>query len=331
MTIQTPPVASDSVSWAQRLAGMIDLGPSVQLNLILSVLVIVLVWGLRRLVLRIVEGHLDDVRSRYQWAKSSAYVAFVLAVLGVGPIWLEGLGSLGTFLGLLTAGLAIALRDLVANLAGWVFILWRRPFELGDRVQIGDSAGDVVDIRIFQFTLLEIGNWVHADQSTGRIIHVPNARLFSDPLANYTAEFEYIWHEVPVLVTFESDWRRAREILSRIVDEKAGGVSEEVERSMKRAARKFMIFYTKFTPTVYLSVEDSGVLLTARFLCKPRTRRGLGQEIWEAVLEAFHQEPEIDLAYPTRRVYHNLLEGKEGLRGRPPDWLPGPRQPGSGE
>ena len=97
---------------------------------------------------------------------------------------MEGLRSLGTFLGLLSAGLAIALKDVVASMAGWIFILWRRPFQLGDRIQIGDRAGDVVDLRLFQFTLLEIGNWVDADQSTGRSIHVPNGAVFTEPLFN---------------------------------------------------------------------------------------------------------------------------------------------------
>src|SRR5207247_865051 len=95
------------------------------------------------------------------------------------------------------------------------FILWRRPFEVGDRVQIGPHAGDVIDLGLFQFTLNEIGAWVNADQSTGRIIHVPNGKVFTDPVANYNKGFRYIWNEVPVVVTFESDWRKAKQILGR--------------------------------------------------------------------------------------------------------------------
>lgn len=320
MTTQIPPVAPDSVNLGRRMGEMLDFGPGVWTKLALSLVVILLVWLVRRVGLRLVDRHVEDTKARYRWAKTSAYLAFFLGVLGIGAIWLEGLTSLGTFFGLLTAGIAIALKDLVANVAGWIFILWRRPFELGDRVQVGDHAGDVVDIRIFQFTILEIGNWVHADQSTGRIIHIPNARVFSDPLANYTAQFEYLWHEVPVLITFESDWKRAREILTEIAKEKASGSTDEAERAMRRASRKFLIFYQNLTPIVYLSVEESGVLLTIRFLCDPRHRRGMGEAIWEAILEAFAQEEEIDLAYPTRRIYHNFLEAKEGLRAPPPDW-----------
>ena len=76
----------------------------------------------------------------------------------------------------------------------------------------------LIDLRIFQFTLMEIGNWVDADQSTGRIVHVPNGSVFVTPLANYAKGFQYIWNEIPVLVTFESDWRRAKEILEGIAN-----------------------------------------------------------------------------------------------------------------
>jgi small-conductance mechanosensitive channel len=229
----------------------------------------------------------------------------------------------GTFLGLLSAGVAIALKDIVASFAAWIFILWRRPFQLGDRIQLGTRAGDVVDLRLFQFTILEIGNWVHADQSTGRVIHLPNSLIFTEPLANYTAQFDFIWNEVPVLVTFESDWKKAKDLLQAIVDEKAGGVVAEAQRAMKTASRKFLIHFRTLTPKVYTSVEDSGVLLTLRFICRARQRRGISEEMWEAILEAFGREEGIDFAYPTTRMYHNLLEGKTEARAPLPPVMDG--------
>ena len=318
MRAQVPPAAEV----ADRLSGMvhsaIGIAPDLQVKVLLSVVAVAALWLVRRLVLRVANRRIEDPRARYQWSKSSGYLAFIVGLLLLGQIWLEAIRNIGTFLGLLSAGLAIALRDLVANTAGWAFILLRQPFTVGDRIQVGEHRGDVVDIRLFQFTLLEIGGWVDADQSTGRVIHVPNAKIFSDSLANYTAEFPYIWHEIPVLVTFESDWRRAKEILRRVVEEQADSVVEEAKAAVHQASRKFLIFYRLLTPTVYTSVEDSGVLLTMRFICPVRERRGLSERIWEAVLAAFAQEDGIDLAYPTRRLYANLLEGKEGARAELP-------------
>lgn len=269
----------------------------------------------RWLVLKIVTRRTEDVRTQYQWKKASAYVTFFFATLVVGRIWFEGIGPVATYLGLLSAGVAIALREPLVNLAAWAFILWRRPFDVGDRVQIGENSGDVIDLRIFQFTLNEIGNWVAADQSTGRVIHVPNGRVFTEPLANYTKGFSFIWNEIAVMVTFESNWQKAKDLLTDIVNRHAQPLAGSAEQEVRKAARRFMIFYTKLTPTVYTSVADSGVVLTLRYLCHPRTRRGSAQAIWEDVLTEFAKATDIDFAYPTQRFYDNRIEGKPDSGG----------------
>lgn len=314
------------VAWIRETAG---LGPDTQLKILYSLAAVAVVWALRRVLVRYVVQRAEDPRTRYQWSKTSGYVAFVVGLAIIGQIWLEALQEVGTFLGLLSAGLAIALRDVVTNLAGWAFILWRRPFELGDRIEIGSWRGDVVDVRIFQFTLLEVGNWVAADQSTGRVLHVPNAKVFTESVANYTVEFPYVWSEVPVLLTFESDWRKAKRILTEVVERVAGETVDEAERAVARASRKYLIHYRHLTPIVYTSVDDSGVLLTLRYLCAVRRRRSTEERIWEAILDEFAGAADIDFAYPTRRTFYNPLEGKEEARAETPEWLR-PRPGGSG-
>lgn len=300
-----------SIEWLKETFG---LSQSMQMRLLASFIAVFSLWLLRWIILFIVARQQIHVKTLYRWRKSSAYTAFAIAVLLVGAIWFEGFKALSTYLGILSAGIAIALRDLLVNLAGWLFIILRRPFTVGDRIQLGDYAGDVIDLRIFQFTLMEIGNWVGADQSTGRVIHVPNGKVFRDVLANYSSGFQYIWNEVAVLVTFESNWKKAKEILLEIGAQHAEHLSESAEKRLQDAARKFMIFFTKLTPTVYTTVKDSGVLLTIRYLCEPRRRRASEQEIWEDILEQFAECDDIDFAYPSRRFYLNYLEGKPGTK-----------------
>lgn len=297
--------------WVHQTVG---LSPQLQAKLLQSLLTILFLWVLHRLVKRIQTRWTDDPSVLYRWRKTSSYIASGLGVLLVGGVWFEGIQSLSTFLGLLSAGVAIALKDPIVNLAGWAFILWRKPFEVGDRIQVGDHRGDVIDQRIFQFTLMEIGNWVDADQSTGRIIHIPNGLVFTQVQANYSRGFQYIWDELPVLVTFESNWQKAKRILQEIASKRAEHLSAAAEQTVKQAARKFMIFYNRLTPIVYTSVKDSGVLLTIRYLCEPRQRRSVQQEIWEDILVSFAQCDDIDFAYPTSRFYSNLTEGKPGAR-----------------
>ncbi len=293
--------------WIQTTLG---LSPSLQAKLLDSFIIIILLWLTRTLIIRIVRRKTENVRTRYTWRKSATYIAGALGVLLIGRVWFTGFQSLATFLGLMSAGVAIALKDLLANIAGWLFLLWRKPFEVGDRIQVGKNAGDVIDLRFFEFTIMEIGNWVAAEQSTGRIIHIPNGKVFTEPIANYSKGFQYIWNEIRVLITFESNWRKAKEILMRTAKLHAEHLSKSAERKVKAASRKYMIFYSTLTPTVYTTVEDSGVMLTIRYLCEPRKRRETEQAIWEDILTEFGKCKDIDFAYPTRRYYDNLREGK---------------------
>ena len=279
---------------------------------ILNTIVVIIIWFVfDRVFKKIALDKIDDLTSRYQWQKIVKYTTVILVIILLTKIWFGAFESFGTYLGLLSAGLAIALQDLLVNFAGWIFLLIRKPFKVGDRIEINKIIGDVIDIRLFQFSVIEIGNWVDADQSTGRIIHIPNGTVFKTSQANYTAGFEYIWNDIPVLVTFESDWKKAKQILTDAVNKHAVHLSEDAEKQIKEAAKKFLIFYTKLTPIVYTSVKDSGVMLTMRYICNVRKRRATDQAIWEEVLEQFANHKDIDFAYPTQRFYSNLTEGKE--------------------
>ncbi|MGM0545558.1 MAG: mechanosensitive ion channel family protein [Bacteroidota bacterium] len=286
-----------------RVQEFIYNSPGITYQLILSVIAIVAIWLIRFIAIRIINRKLPEAKAQYKWRKNLTYIAVFLGFLIVGRIWFEGLQSLATFLGLLSAGLAIALRGPVTDFAGWIFLLWRKPFDVGDRIQVGEMKGDVIDIRVFKFTILEIGNWVHADQSTGRVVHIPNHKVFDNSLANYTSDFEFIWNELEVLVTFESDWKKAKAILQEVADEHLKDFVEQAENQVRRAKKSYLIHYRYLTPTVYTDVRDSGICLTIRHLSNPRRRRSLGQAIWEATLDKLSQHDDIDLAYPTMRIY----------------------------
>jgi small-conductance mechanosensitive channel len=308
------------MAWIQETIG---LSPEVQTKIFASLMITLVLWVLYSLIIKIVWRRTENVRTRYSWRKTSGYIVIVLGVFLIGRLWFSGFQSVATYLGLLSAGIAIALKDVVSNFAGWLFIISRRPFSVGDRIQIGNHAGDVIDTRFFQFTLMEIGNWVNADQSTGRIIHIPNGMVLSEVLANYSKGFQYIWNEIPVLITFESNWQKAKKILQKIADKDAEQLSKAAEKRVKEASKKFMILYSRLTPIVYTSVQESGVLLTIRYLCEPQRRRDSEQAIWEDVLKEFVGHEDIDFAYPTQRFYNNQFERKRQDKGSPPgDYYP---------
>jgi len=284
------------------------IAPENQEKVLYSLLILVVLGIFRFAILKIVWRLTEDPKSRYTWKRTISFTAGVLMVILIASIWIKAMSQFGAFLGLLTAGIAIALKDMLTNIAGWIFILTRKPFSIGDRVQIGENAGDVIDIRLFQFTLLEIGNWVQADQSTGRIIHLPNGIVFTKSQANYSAGFNYIWNEISVLVTFESNWQLAKSILEKIIHEHSENLSLDAEKKIIEASKQYMIFYQYLTPIVYTSVEPSGILLTMRFICDPRKRRTNEHEVWEEVLKEFVMQKEIEFAYPTQRFFTRPAE-----------------------
>ncbi len=272
-------------------------------QLVLSLIVIALSLILRWVVVAVLSRRVKDARDKYYWIRAAKYSIGTLNLIALVFIWGSEIESFATFIGLISAALTIALKDLVVNFTGWMFILIRKPFQLGDRVQIGENQGDVIDIRVFQFTINEIGNWVDADQSTGRIIHIPNGKVFTEPQANYNQGFSHIWHEINVLITFESNWKKAKEILTEIVNKHAASLTKTAEKKLIEASKKYMILYNRLTPIVYTKVKASGVQLSMRFLITPHRRRTTEQIIWEEVLDRFKENKDINLAYPTQRIY----------------------------
>lgn len=279
-------------------------------KIILSLIIIFFSWFLFKIISYLIFFTISNLKARYTFKKIINYLIISICIfLGI-KIWLKELKFYSTYLGILSAALAIVLKDPIADIAGWLFIIWKKPFKVGDRIQIDNFAGDVIDIKLFKFTILEIGVWCGEEQSTGRIIHIPNSKVLTSSIINYTQGFPFIWNEIPVLITFESNWKKAKEILLNIAETYAEHKKVEIERKLNEANKKFFILYKNLTPTVYTSVKDSGILLTIRYLCKPRNRRNSIQQIWEKILEEFKNCIDIDFAYPTQRFYNNLLEGK---------------------
>ena len=272
-------------------------------NLLVSVLIVVILLLIRRILISLIAKNVKDPKTVYHSKRIIGYCYAFLLIILLGSVWIKGFGSIGTYLGIASAGIAIALHESISNIAGWFFILWRKPFVIGDRIQIGDTKGDVIDLRLFQFSMVEVGNWVEAEQSTGRIIHIPNSQVMKERTANYHGGFNYIWNEIHILVTFESNWKKTREILEKIAKEKIEHSTRQAEQQLRLAAEKYMIHFTKLTPAVYMSARDSGVLFSIRYIINPRQKRDSEQTIWEAILSEFEKHPDIELAYPTTRFY----------------------------
>ena len=279
-----------------------------------TIAILIAIWLVRWGVLWLVAKRTEEPHIRYRWRKISTYTATIVGLILIGRVWLEAIQSVVTYLGLVSAGVAIALKDPITNWFGRLYIGWRKPFVVGDRVSVVGLTGDVIDIGMSTFSLLEVGSQSEGEQSSGRIIHMPNGKVFTEPLINYTQGFNYIWNEIPVTVTFESNWEKAKEILTVIVTKETAREGSDAQRSMRLASRQFLIRADGAPAAVYTKIVADGVLLTVRYLCEARRRRATEQAICEAILEAFSQTPDVDFAYRTSRIFRQTEEGKKSFR-----------------
>ena len=258
------------------------------------VLIFILVW--------IINKQVKNLKARHVLRKNVVYIVSILMILAIAFLWMQNLNSLTIFISVIGAGLALALQEVILCVAGWFLILARRPFEVGDRIELGGVKGDIIDIRIFHTSLLEIGNWVHGDQSTGRIVNVPNSAVFKKENYNYSRGFEFIWNEISVLVTFESDWKKAEKIMLSHADKDAKEMEGVMKRKIDAMAKHYMIYYEKLTPIIYTNIKESGVELTLRYLTEARRRRATHDALSRDILSDFAKEESVNFTYPTYRI-----------------------------
>ena len=270
-------------------------------KLIFSFVLIITLILLKKLIHQVIRKQIKSNKTIYKWKRTSNSVLMLLGLLILGFLWFSSLGSFTAFIGLVTAALAFALRDIVTDLAGYVFVMIRRPFQVSDRIQIGETKGDVLQIEWFQITLLEVGNWVNQDQSTGRIIYMPIGQVLTQTIFNYTAGFDWIWNEISVLMTFESNWEKAKKIILDIIAKQDLEMNQSIEKKLKKAMQHHLIEYSNIKPIVYTNTTDSGINLTVRYLCPPKMRRISEHNFWESLLKTFGTNESLSMAYPTIR------------------------------
>ena len=217
----------------------------------------------------------------------------LLFFIVVIPIWMDDSKDIFTFLGLFSAGLAFAFKDVLGNFFGWIIISTQKPFEIGDRIKIGDSIGDVVEVDWFYTTIIEVveSNSNTYGQSTGRLTHIPNIKILTEHLINETNSFPFTWHEIDIVVDSTSNWEKAKKIIMTVADDILGNIESEAKESLNIASKTLPIYYENLSHTIYTSLENGRIVLSLRFICKARNFRNLNHILTENILtESFKHE-----------------------------------------
>ncbi len=235
------------------------------------------------------------------WSRQGFKLAgAALVVVGLGSIWFDDPGRLTTAMGLVTAGLAFALQKLVAAVAAYFVILRGRTFNVGDRIVMGGVRGDVVALGFTQTTIMEMGRpsaggdgedpgWVRSRQYTGRIVTVSNAKIFDEPVFNYTREFPYLWEELTVPLPYRCDRVLAERILLEVAGRHTVGVRELGKEALGALAHRYAVRNTDLGPRVYLRITDNWLELTVRFLAEDHGVRDVKDRLARDILAAFDE------------------------------------------
>lgn len=279
-----------------RLVGVsAETGRKLLLTAALGALILLFGGLLRRFTRWLLRGRHERMRF---WARQGIqlFVA-VLLTIGAASIWFDDPGRLAMALGLVTAGLAFALQKVVTALAGYLVILRGRTFNVGDRISMGGVRGDVIALSPVQTTIMEMGQpppvqdaepamWVRSRQYTGRVVTVSNARIFDEPVYNYTREFPYLWEEISLPISYAADRARAEQILLDAAERHTVAISSLSADALSEMQRRYFMAPAEMGPRVFYQLTDNWLELTVRFIARERGIRELKDGLSRDILAA---------------------------------------------
>lgn len=281
-----------------RLVGVnADNAKKLLFTLALVALVLLLGWGLRALTRVLLRGNKNE-RLAF-WTRQGIRLAVgVLLVFGTASIWFDDPTTLTTGLGLVSAGLAFALQKVVTAVAGYFVILRGKTFNVGDRIAMGGVRGDVIALGFTQTTIMEMGQppavqgadpamWVQSRQYTGRVVTVSNAKIFDEPVYNYTREFPFLWEEMSFPVPFAADRQRAEQVILAAAARHAVRTDELDAAAVDELKRRYFLERLGTHPRVYYRLTDNWLEMSVRFVVRDRGIREVKDAIGREVLREF--------------------------------------------
>ncbi|MDH3290367.1 MAG: mechanosensitive ion channel family protein [Gemmatimonadota bacterium] len=239
-----------------------------------------------RAVHRTLPRYVRENDTRYRVRKIITFLGYLAGFLYLTVVFRNQLGGLTVAFGVAGAGIAFALQEVIASVAGWVAVALGNFYRVGDRVQLGGIRGDVIDVGVLRTTLMECGNWVNGDLYNGRIVRVANSFVFKEPVFNYSGDFPFLWEEITVPVKYGCDHRLAREIIHRTVTDVVGAYAGVAKESWKDMVAKYRIEDASVEPMVTLVANDNWMEFTARFVVDYKRRRTTKDEIFSRLLDA---------------------------------------------
>jgi len=271
------------------------------LRILVPLTMVAAVLMLQLLVSGVILTWFYDKNHLFVARRLTGYAGLLIVICLLTSFFLEDLKAIATVLGIAGAALVIALQDLCSSFAGWFVIVASRKVRVGDRIEVDGHLGDVVDIQLLRTTMLELNNWLGADEPTGRVIIIPNSFIFKSKVLNSAHVHPYIWSRLDVTVTFETPAQEARDLLQRILEEETQEEFNAASRAGEEMAHKYGVPDTTYKPKLYSVIVDSGVAFSLLYVSHYRRRVAVRNRVNERIVAEFEKNAHINFAYPTQR------------------------------
>ncbi len=256
---------------------------------ILTILTFIFFSILKAIIKKIYsELHVSDKKKYFRNRKikiSLTVICWIVVIL----IWKEQIKSLMTLISFVSAAITIALREIIFNFFAGIYISAKKIFEIEDRIEVKGIKGDVITMHALGFEMLEIAKGNEYEQSTGKIVHIPNSAVFSESTKNFTKAFKYIWDEIRINADLDSDLEETKAILYDILEnnEILKEIPKKMENQVDDATVEYRIYYNNLDPIIYTRIEESHIELSLRYLVHPKKIRIVQNDIYLKVLEQY--------------------------------------------
>jgi len=242
-------------------------------------------------------GRLEDAASRYNLRRILNLLVWIVLAFLVLSVLSENWYTAVVSLGLISLILGFALQTPITSFIGWIYILVRGPYRVGDRIKIGDATGDVIDVSYLDTTLWEFGGqYLSTDHPSGRVIKFPNSNVLNSPIYNYSWPlFPYIWNEISFSVAYQSDLEFIAKTMQEVAEEEIGQAMMERIRTYRELLSQTPVdqLEVREHPTVIFRINQNTWLdATVRYLVKPREAGRVKNRLIKKMLERLNAEPE---------------------------------------
>ncbi len=251
---------------------------------------VILIFVIRGLITRYVNKNVKDNSARYRTKKIVRFISYVLIGLIAIFSFTGNMEQFGLSLGLITAGLAFALQEVILSMFGWIVIFTTNSYSPGDRIEINGIKGDVIDIGVTKTTLMEIGEWVKSDNYNGRIVQISNSFIFKGPVRNYSTDFPFVWDEIVLPITFNSDLEMVNQIVKQATDDFLLEYARFAKENWEVMVKKYLIENANIEPNLMFVLNDNWVEFTLRYVVdykkRGATKHKLFNEIYNSVMNS---------------------------------------------